>query len=466
VGQAYDAIVIGAGMSGLTAAIRVALGGMRVCLLERHNVPGGLNSYYTLGGRAFDVGLHALTNYVPPRTGGAPLTKILRQLRIRHEELRLGEQELSEIVFPGERLTFTNDFDHLQAEVERSFPTQRDAFARLAALVREHELEEADARPVSARKVLSGLLGEALLVEMILCPVLYYGSAQEDDVDWNQFCILFRSLFLEGLARPEGGIRPVVNLLIKRLKRAGAELRYSAGVQAIRLQNGRAHAVELDDGTVLKARAILSSAGRVETLRLAGRDVPTAEMGRLSFIETNCLLDHFPAEREHRAATSFFCTQERLAYRRPAELMDVRSGVVSAPSNFASEKPLREGCMRLTVLANHDRWSSLPEDEYLQAKERCADAAIEHASQLFYDWRPGTVFRDVFTPRTIQRFTGHIGGAVYGSPCKSPTGASGIPGLTLIGTDQGYLGVVGAMMSGIAMANRHVLALSSQPVTA
>ena len=454
----YDAIVIGAGMSGLAAAIRIAMSGLSVCVLERHNVPGGLNSYYTREGRAFDVGLHALTNFVPPRTRGAPLTKLLRQLRIRHEELRLGEHELSEIVFPGARLTFTNDLGHLEAEVERAFTGQRDAFAALVRAVREHELREDGVEEKSAREVVSGILTDPALAEMIFTPILYYGSAREDDVDWNQFCVLFQSIFLEGFARPEGGVRRIVNLLIKRLKAAGAELRYSSGVREIRMEQGRADAVELDSGEVLRARTILSSAGRVETLRLAGREVPDAEVGRLSFLETISVTSELPAALGHRAATSFFCTEERLAYRDPGELVDVRSGVISSPNNFRAEKPPVEGCMRLTVLASHDAWSALDEEAYREAKEHCADAAIESAARLFFDWRPLTTYRDVFTPRTIHRFTGHVGGTVYGSPRKSLTGESGVPGLVLCGTDQGYLGIVGAMVSGVAMANRHVIA--------
>ena len=67
----YDAILIGAGMSGLAAALRLALHGKRVVLVEKHELWGGLNSFYTKDGHPFDVGLHALTNYVPPRTKGA-----------------------------------------------------------------------------------------------------------------------------------------------------------------------------------------------------------------------------------------------------------------------------------------------------------------------------------------------------------------------------------------------------------
>ena len=42
----YDAIVIGAGMSGLAAGIRLAMFDKKVLILEKHSIPGGLNSYY------------------------------------------------------------------------------------------------------------------------------------------------------------------------------------------------------------------------------------------------------------------------------------------------------------------------------------------------------------------------------------------------------------------------------------
>ncbi|MEQ9071502.1 MAG: NAD(P)-binding protein, partial [Gimesia chilikensis] len=77
----YDSIIIGAGLSGLAAGIRLAYYGKQVCILERHTTIGGLNSFYRLRGRNHDVGLHAVTNYSPPGGKRGPLNKILRQLR-------------------------------------------------------------------------------------------------------------------------------------------------------------------------------------------------------------------------------------------------------------------------------------------------------------------------------------------------------------------------------------------------
>ena len=71
--------------------------------------------------------------------------------------------------------------------------------------------------------------------------------------------------------------------------------------------------------------------------------------------------------------------------------------------------------------------------------------------------RARTTFVDTFTPLTVKRFTGHFNGAVYGAPNKLPSGKTPYANLFLCGTDQGFLGIVGAMVSGIAMANAHVL---------
>src|SRR5438477_9761995 len=107
----YDTIIFGAGMSGLAAGIRLAYFDQRVCVLERHTTIGGLNSFYRLGGRNYDVGLHAVTNFSPRGSKKGPLAKLLRQLRFSWDDFSLSPQVGSTIAFPGVELRFTNDFD-------------------------------------------------------------------------------------------------------------------------------------------------------------------------------------------------------------------------------------------------------------------------------------------------------------------------------------------------------------------
>jgi len=209
----YDTIIIGAGMSGLAAGIRLAHFDRHVCILERHDRIGGLNWFYRQRGRDYDVGLHAVTNYTPKGTRRGPLARMLRQLRLAWDELALAPQVGSAIAFPGVTLKFSNNFELLESEVARHFPRQKDNFRRMVAELTDYDQLGSSDTGRSAREVVGRCIDDELLVEMILCPLLLYGGARERDMDYGQFSIMFRAIFLEGLARPLAGVR----LILKKL---------------------------------------------------------------------------------------------------------------------------------------------------------------------------------------------------------------------------------------------------------
>ncbi|MBK9975789.1 MAG: NAD(P)/FAD-dependent oxidoreductase [Planctomycetes bacterium] len=494
----YDAIIIGAGMSGLAAGIRLAMFDKKVVVLERHYVWGGLNSFYQYKGHQFDVGLHAMTNYAVKGARGLPLSRLLKQLRIRHDELDLHQQGFSSVSFPGEKLKFSNDFNLLRDEVARAFPHQVDGFDKLAKAVREFNELDLDAPQQDARPVVRRFITEPLLEDMIFCPLMFYGSAREHDMDWDQFVVMFKSIFFEGFARPQQGVRHVLKLLIDRYRKAGGELRLKAGVARILNSNGRAAGIELENGEQLTAEAVLSSAGLVETSRLcsAGSQPaqavgapPTAPVGKLSFTETISVLDKPARELGIEETIIFFSNRQRFAYEQPQDDVDTSSGVICMPGNFSLPQEPKDHLLRITNIANFDRWiakarsagsqpatgaGTLPAPAVGEAPTACAGEApalrdYYAAKQRWYeqscadvlghiaDFRSHVKLVDMFTPRTIRHYTGHEAGAVYGSPRKLRTGQTGIDGLYIIGTDQGFLGIIGAALSGISMANRWVL---------
>ncbi len=56
----YDVIVVGAGNGGLAAASKLTAAGLRVVLLEKHNLPGGVASSFVRGRFEFEASLHEL----------------------------------------------------------------------------------------------------------------------------------------------------------------------------------------------------------------------------------------------------------------------------------------------------------------------------------------------------------------------------------------------------------------------
>jgi len=456
----YDVAIIGAGMSGLAAGIRCAYFDKRVCIFERHEVYGGLNSFYRLGGREFDVGLHAVTNYAPPEARTAPLAKLFRQLRLSRDDFQLCPQGWSEVRFPGARLRFRNGVELLQQEVAAVFPRQIDGFRRLVEAVAAHDVTAPERTTGWARAVLAEHLSDPLLIEMLLCPTLYYGSPREHDLEFGSFATLFQAIFLEGMARPRDGVRVILKALIRKYREYGGKLRTRCGVRRLRSDGEKVTRLELDTGEEATADVVLSSAGFFETMRLCS-DVesapPAGEAGRVSFVESICCLDVTPVQVGHEAAIVFFNDSERFVYAQPDDLVDVRSGVICCPTNFLGHENLIEGPVRMTCLANYDRWVGLDEPAYVEAKRRCHERLVESVVRFMPDFRPHVVFVDTFTPRTIHRYTGHLGGAVYGAASKVPDGRTRLRNLFVCGTDQGLVGIVGALLSGISMANRHVL---------
>jgi phytoene dehydrogenase-like protein len=454
----YDTIIIGAGMSGLAAGIRLAHFNQRVCILERHNTIGGLNSFYRRGGRNLDVGLHAVTNYAPKGSRSGPLSRLLRQLRLAWEEFALSPQIGSSIEFPGISVRFNNDFQLFESEVRRHFPGEIDNFRRLMAQLCGYEQLGQPHTRRSAREVVGEFIRDPLLVEMLFCPVLYYGSAKEHDMEFGQFSVLFRSIFFEGLARPLAGIRLILKKLVQKFKILGGELRLKAGVSRIAVKEDSVTKVVLEDGAELEGKRVLSSAGWLETMRLCDAEAAEqVERNRLSLIEAISILDKPPGELGYDKTIVFFNDSEKIHYENPQDLADVRSGVVCSPNNFLYGEPLQENVVRITSLANYNRWAELDDQQYKLAKLRWYDKLAAAAVRFVPDFRGAVIDSDVFTPVTIQRFTGHEGGAMYGSAKKRYDGATHLKNLFICGNDQGMVGIVGAILSGISIANRFLL---------
>ncbi len=456
----YDTVIIGAGLSGLAAGIRLAYYGQSVCILERHTTIGGLNSFYRLRDRNYDVGMHAVTNYAPPGSKVGPLSRVLRQLRFRWDDFDLKPQVESLVAFPGARLRFSNDFALFVEQIAQAFPSQIDGFRKLCSRIESHDDVPLDQQHLSARGVIGESISDPQLIDMILCPLMFYGSASPRDMDFHQFAIMFKSIFFEGFCRPLQGIRPILKALVRKFKSLDGVLKLRAGVRSIELDNGRAVGVVLDDGREIATENVLSSAGYVETMQLcAGSEVvvATEDSGDVTFVEGQFIVPDQPADLGHTETIIFYCNSERFHYENPEQPCDLRSGIICCPNNFQYEEPLPEGIVRLTALANATYWMTLPEEEYQRQKQTWFGRMREAAAPYLPDYYGKELDTDVFTPRTIKHFTGHVNGCVYGSPKKHLDGTTDLKNLYLCGTDQGYLGIVGSMFSGITVANLHLL---------
>jgi phytoene dehydrogenase-like protein len=90
-------------------------------------------------------------------------------------------------------------------------------------------------------------------------------------------------------------------------------------------------------------------------------------------------------------------------------------------------------------------------------KKEWAERSRNVVGKIIGNCSENIVYEDSFTPVTIERYTSRTQGAVYGSSEKIKDGGTKFENLFIAGTDQGYLGIVGALLSGVTMVNRHIL---------
>ena len=453
-------LIIGGGLSGLAAAIRYARFSPDVLLLEKHSRMGGLNSYFYRNGSLFETGLHAITNYADPTNKKAPFNQLLRQLKIHRSHFYIHEQIQSEICFANrESLLFSNCFEVFHDQVVSKFPRSAQRFDDLVAALTLYDPFRPECFK-SAKVFLLHFLKDPLLVDMILCPLMFYGSSIENDMDLSQFVIMFRSIFLEGMFRPHGTMKDFLDLLLAHYNRFGGRLLTHNSVKRILHHNKKVSGVELESGEVICCDRILSTIGYQETMHLLGEDTSGDSSNRLGFIESIFRLpvacrSSLPLDR----TIIFYNRSDTFMYQRPQTPVDFNSGVICFPSNFQGIEPQDYFEIRSTHLADYFSWKSLQSDQaaYLAKKVRAARRSVESIEEIIGNFSENIVYEDTFTPLTIERFTAKKEGAIYGHPQKFKDGKVGYDNLFLAGTDQGFLGIVGSMLSGVSMVNRHIL---------
>jgi phytoene dehydrogenase-like protein len=254
-------------------------------------------------------------------------------------------------------------------------------------------------------------------------------------------------------------VRLILKTLVRKFRAVGGELRLRAGVSRMVVEDGAITRLVLDDGEEITATRVLSSAGWCETMRLCGNAdaIESGAAGQLSFCESMSVLDCQPREIGYGQTVLFFNDSDTFHWQKADDLVDVRSGVICSPNNFVYDEPPAEGLMRVTSLANYDRWRELSEEDYRLAKLHWYDRILASAVRFVPDFRGHVVATDMFTPTTIRRYTGHDNGAVYGAVKKQYDGTTHLKNLFICGTDQGFVGIIGSIVSGISMANRHLL---------
>lgn len=133
-GKKYDAVLIGSGISSLTAAILLARQGKRIAVLEQHYLPGGYMHAFRKHGHSFDTGAH----YVGAMEKGQPFRALLEYLGVYNDQLffPLDPDGFDEIRFPEFTTRLAKGYEKNIHLLSEQFPSEHKAIAEYFRLVR------------------------------------------------------------------------------------------------------------------------------------------------------------------------------------------------------------------------------------------------------------------------------------------------------------------------------------------
>ena len=128
--SAFDAVVIGSGLGGLTAAALLAKAGRKVCVLERNHSVGGAASAFKKGALTIEPALHQTAD---PRDPGDPKHPILKELGLLDEIEWIPVSPFYSVKggLIGDMFELPVGFDAAHHALSQRFPKSRDGFARL-----------------------------------------------------------------------------------------------------------------------------------------------------------------------------------------------------------------------------------------------------------------------------------------------------------------------------------------------
>ncbi|MFI6041753.1 phytoene desaturase family protein [Nocardia sp. NPDC051321] len=284
-GSSLDAIVIGGGLGGLSAAAYLSATGLRVALLEQYSVLGGSSHVFRRKRKwEFDVGVHYIGDCGPE--GNVPT--LLRGLGLddRVQWLPLDTDGFDTIVAPDFELRIPVGWDNYLESLIQAFPGEERGLRRYVGIVRAigQSLDRTAMSVDDLRRAVmkAGIAAAwapvphaALLAACRLKPRTILALSVQDGAAATPpqtAPVAVAAAFLEnfvgrGAWFPRGGGQVLAAGFVEVIRSHGGQIRTRTEVDRILVESGSVTGVRLSDGEVLAAPVVVSAADLKRTYR-------------------------------------------------------------------------------------------------------------------------------------------------------------------------------------------------------
>jgi phytoene dehydrogenase-like protein len=467
---AYEAVVVGGGHNGLTAAAYLARAGLSVCVLERRDILGGACvTEEVWPGRRVSRASYVVSMLQP---------KVVEELRLRgfgYEPLPL-DPAFGTITPEGLPVFFFNDPERTRESIAQlsrrdaqRYPEFEEMLARMAAFLRPLLLRPPPALGSKRPGDLLALLREAGraaglarrdVLELFRVMTMSVGDLLDEWFEsdalkgawastgvvgvWagprtpgTAYNLLHHALGeLEGVSglwgHVRGGMGAISQAIARSAESAGATIRTGAAVRSIDVESGHVTGVTLESDEEIRAPLVLSGAHpRTTVLELVGRrhfpDEVVHDIERFrsrgGSVKVNCILSEPPRyegvsiEDGERLLRTGVALCPSVDYLERA-WQDATRGEPAAGPYVEVELPSAvddsltdDDTFVMTLFTQYgphaeDGWPDGAREAYA---ERCLDIVARHAPNV----KDALLQHEVLAPPDLERIFGLVGGSIF-----------------------------------------------------
>jgi len=449
----YDAVIIGAGLGGLSCATAFARQGFRPLVLEKHYIPGGYATTFKRRDFVFDVSLHCTT--VRERDGlhnlieGFPEITDVQfvphpdcyraiypdyDIRVPQKNLR-GYMDMLVRYFPEEKAGIAGIFEDMVG-----FAADLGRFSEAKGAVDMSRVPTEfpylyKCYDKSWGQMVDARIKNPKLKSIISAQWGYYGLPPSKLAS-SYYALPYLEFLERGAYYARGKSQKISNAFVQFIREHGGTVMLSTRVQRILVKNHAAYGVETADGKTFFAKVVVSNANAYDTFRtmMDEEDYLKDYLDRLDRLSVS--LSSFQIWlglktdliRELGIHDSeIFCNTgyDIEASYDACVKADVENGdyLVALYDNiYAGYSPPGKNIVNILTLQGYDHWKKYEADyfrgnktAYRAEKERMARVLIRRVEETLLPGLSRAIeVKEIGTPLTNVRYTGNYRGAIYG----------------------------------------------------
>jgi all-trans-retinol 13,14-reductase len=517
--EQWDAIVIGSGIGGLTAAVLLAMhGGKRVLVQERHYEAGGFTHTFHRPGYEWDVGLHYIGQVQDKGSRERRAFDHLTAGRVRWQAM---PEVYDRIIIAGQTFDLIAGVDRFRERLKQWFPREARAIDRYIAAVQAckrasglYYAEKAIPAPLAAlagglmrlpymrwarrttREVLESLTSNRDLIGVLTAQWGDYGLPPAK----SSFAVhaSIAEHYFGGGSYPVGGASTIAAAMVPQIEHNGGSVVTSADVQGILLKSAKAAGVRMSDGREFCAPMVFSDAGAANTFeRLLPAGLPALDSLRVqlrTLQPSTAHLSLYVGLSQSASALGLKGTNlwiysnfdhdasvERFARDIDSPFPVVYISFPSAKDPDFQRRHPGKGTIEAITLVPYEAFARWGEtrwqrrgDEYDALKQRLSGRLRAELERQVPAAVGNIACAELSTPVSTHHFMNYGHGEIYGiasTPVRFAVRGLGartpIRGLYLTGQDVSSLGVVGALYGGVISASvalgKNLLSAISKP---